>query len=207
MSTTLPNRTEPAWDIARLFPDQGHWAEEDYLFATRSTNRMVELADGRVEVLSMPTKSHQRIVLYLYNAMLAFAARGGRGELLVAPYPIRLRTGRLRQPDVVFMLAVHAHRMGESFADGADLVMEVVSDDNRTHDLVTKRVEYAEAGIPEYWIVDPRERKITVLTLRGNQYNVHACVGPGEQATSALLPGFTIDVTAVFNAAADRAAQ
>lgn len=80
--------------------------------------------------------------------------------------------------------------------------MEVVSDENRTHDLVTKRAEYAAAGIPEYWIVDQRERKIMVLNLRAGQYEVHAEAGPGEKVESLLLPGFAVEVAAVFEAGA-----
>ena len=62
-------------------------------------------------------------------------------------------------------------------------------------DLEVKRLEYAQARIPEYWIVDPRDAKITVLTLDGDSYAVHGEFAPGEQATSRLLPGFTVAVT------------
>jgi Uma2 family endonuclease len=47
--------------------------------------------------------------------------------------------------------------------------MEVVSED-RVRDFATKRKDYAEARIPEYWIVDPRDRRVTVLTLQGGEY-------------------------------------
>jgi len=84
---------------------------------------------------------------------------------------------------------------------GADLVMEVVSPDDPQRDLVTKREEFAEAGITEYWIVDPRNSHITVLDLEGTQYAVHGKFKPGQKAISRLLPGFSVDVTAVFAAA------
>jgi Uma2 family endonuclease len=83
--------------------------------------------------------------------------------------------------------------------------MEVVSDENRHHDLETKRAEYAKAGIPEYWIVDPKESKITVLVLdpdkkrRSWTFTVHGEFEPGSRATSRLLPGFEVDVAAVFS--------
>ena len=65
------------------------------------------------------------------------------------------------------MLAAHASRMGNEYWNGADLVMEVVSDKNRPHDIKKKRIEYAKAGIPEYWIIDPKKETITVLVLKG----------------------------------------
>jgi len=80
--------------------------------------------------------------------------------------------------------------------------MEVVSDDekDRKKDLHTKRREYAQAGIAEYWIVDPKTETITVLTLDGAAYRLHGEFSLGTTATSALLPTFTADVTAVFDA-------
>jgi Uma2 family endonuclease len=66
--------------------------------------------------------------------------------------------------------------------------------------LETKREEYAAAGIAEYWIVDPREHQILVLTLDGETYRVHGEFGRGATATSRLLPGFSVSVDAVVAA-------
>ena len=187
---------EPAWEVAYLFPPQGAWSEEEYL--SLPTNRLVEFASGAIEVLPMPTESHQRMVLALYRRLAAFVEPRSLGTVLVAPLPVRLWSGRFREPDVVFMLAEHAGRRKERFWEGADLVMEVVSPENRRHDLETKREEYARAGIPEYWIVDPQEGRITVLSLEGEEYRVHGEFSRGEEATSRLLVGFAVSVDEVF---------
>ena len=100
------------------------------------------------------------------------------------------------------MLRAHADRIGEQVWNGADLVMEVVSDDDRRRDLEVKRREYATAGIPEYWIVDPKLKTITVLVLEGSSYVAHGEFALGDRATSHLLPGFEADVTTAFAAAA-----
>jgi Uma2 family endonuclease len=194
---------EPAWDIARLFPYQGEWEESDYLEATESTNRLVELADGCVEVLPMPKHSHQGMVLYLTNLLLAFASRDNLGVVRIAALRMRLWTKTFREPDVLFMSAEHSDRAGEDFWDRADLVMEVVSPDPDSHrrDWITKRQEYARAGIPEYWIVDPQLKKIVVLKLQGGQYAVHSEAGETGAVTSALLPGFAADAAKVWAAA------
>src|SRR3954471_7697047 len=96
---------EPAWDVARLFPAQGQWSEQEYLGL--GGNRPVEFSDGNVEVLSMPTMSHQEIVLFLYETLKAFITPGRLGKVLVAALPVRLRSGKYREPDVLFMLAEH----------------------------------------------------------------------------------------------------
>jgi len=92
------------------------------------------------------------------------------------------------------------NRMSEEYLLGADLVMEVVSGgaEDRRRDLKKKRREYAQAGIPEYWIVDPREERITVLRLDGKKYAVHGEYAKGTKAASHLLPGFEADVAATF---------
>jgi Uma2 family endonuclease len=202
MSSTKHTAVQPrpAWDVARLFPNQGHWTEGDYLVLNRNTNHFVELVEGEVEVLEMPTRSHQRTVLYLRDRLRDFTEPRTLGEVVIAPYPVRLGRNRFREPDVVFMLDEHADRLGEDFAEGADLVMEVVSED-RTRDLVEKRREYARARIPEYWIVDRRDRRITVLRLGRGRYLVHGEYATGERATSALLKGFSVDVASVWAAA------
>jgi Uma2 family endonuclease len=102
------------------------------------------------------------------------------------------------------MLAKHSTRIGENYWDKADLVMEVVSDDpvSRERDLEEKRKAYAAAGIPEYWIVDPQERRITVLKRTGKTYAVHSQCPPGERAESALLKGFAVNASGVFRRSA-----
>jgi len=182
----------PAWEIAYLFPPQGLWSEEEYL--ALSGNRLVEFTDGFVEVLPMPTMIHQLIVAYFYNALSAFVRSNSLGTVLFAPFRIRIHTGRFREPDVMFMMAAHASRMGNEFWEGADLVVEVVSDDDRRRDLETKRFEYGQTGIPEYWIIDPKLNEVTVLKLSGDHYEVHGVFGPGQKASSVLIGGFEVDV-------------
>jgi Uma2 family endonuclease len=76
----------------------------------------------------------------------------------------------------------------------------VVSADKPERDLVEKRGDYAEAGIPEYWIVNPETETITVLRLEDTAYAEHGVFGRGAEAASALVPGFIVSVDAVFDA-------
>lgn len=197
MSASSSTIAEPTWDIAYLFPRQGQWSEDEYL--ALDTNRLVEFSHGILEVLSMPTQSHQLIVLYLYQLLSLFTKK--MGTVLVAPLRVQLWPGKIREPDVVFMLAEHDERRGDRYWRGADLVIEVVSPDDRRRDYEVKRREYARANIPEYWIVDQQEAAILVLTLENGRYLENGRFQTGEVATSKLLDGFTVEVTAVFEAA------
>jgi Uma2 family endonuclease len=113
---------------------------------------------------------------------------------------VQLRPGKYREPDLLLVLDQTDPRNQEALWFGADLVMEVVSPDNPERDTRVKRVDYAEGGIPEYWIVNPLSESITVLRLEGTQYVEHGVFRRGDQATSALLPEVAIPVDAVFDA-------
>jgi Uma2 family endonuclease len=197
----LPASTkgEFTWEVARFFPRQGDWTEEDYL--TLHTNQLVELSNGCLEFLPSPTHAHQTIAAYLYQQLDAFVNSHAPGIVIFAPLPMHLWPGVYREPDLLYMKAENTHRIGK-YWERADLLMEVVSSGNPDHDRDTKRKEYAQAGIPEYWIVDPLKRHILVLTLKGRAYRVHGEFGPGTQATSVLLPGFAVPVDQVLALAA-----
>jgi Uma2 family endonuclease len=190
---------EPAWEVATLFPNQGDWSVEDYL--ALDTGRLVEFSDGYIEILPMPTEEHQLILIFLFDALRAFVRPRRLGLPLLSPFRVRLDDRKFREPDLIFMFAKHAKRRRNRFWEGADLVMEVVSEDDRTRDFVTKRRDYALAGIPEYWIVDPQRREITVLQLEGDRYQTRGVFKPRQKATSGLLRGFAVSVSAVFKAA------
>jgi len=83
---------------------------------------------------------------------------------------------------------------------GADLAMEVVSDDKPQRDLLEKRGDYAEAGVPEYWVVNPDSATITVLRLEGKSYVDAGVYSRGHMAASVLAPEFSVAVASVFDA-------
>lgn len=194
---------QPAWDVALLYPPQGQWSEEQYLSLTDHSRRLVEYTDGKIEVLSMPTIEHHAIVKLLFLALNLFITERRLGEVHFAGVRVYLDPKKYREPDVVYCSTARHARSGTRYYDGADLVMEVVSDDpaSQQRDHEQKPSDYAEGGVPEYWIVDPQLRKITVLVLHGGHYVEHGVFIPGELATSKSLPGFAVSVTEVFTAA------
>src|ERR1700730_2898967 len=138
----VSKKGEPTWEVALLFPPQGEWSEAEYL--ALDTNHLVELADGFLELLPMPTIFHQLIVDYLYFELKSFLMGKGLGKCLFAPLPVRLGSKKYREPDVVFLKNERLKDLRKQ-PEGADLVMEVVSEgeENRLRDLDVKRREYA----------------------------------------------------------------
>jgi Uma2 family endonuclease len=198
LAPDLANWT-PEWQAAQVFPVRYPCTEEEYIALVAV--RHLEYADGFVEVLPMPSIVHQLILSFLFRQLHTFVAARTLGTVVTSGYRVRIRRGKFREPDVLFIKREHASAIGMNFCTKIDLAMEVVSEDNRRHDLVTKRDEYAQAGIPEYWIVDPEEETITVFVLkpRRKTYVEHGTFRKGERAESKVLPGFSVDVTETFS--------
>jgi Uma2 family endonuclease len=179
---------------------QGLWSDAQYLGLTTQTNRLIEFTDGVLEVLPRPTRTHQAISRLLFLLLLPLLqARGG--TIFYAPLRLQIRPGKYREPDLLLLLDQTDPRNQDAFWLGADLVIEIVSPDDPTRDTQVKRADYAEAGISEYWIVDPGEATLTVLHLIDGSYAEHGVFRRGQQVTSPLLPEFSAAVEAVLDAA------
>jgi Uma2 family endonuclease len=182
-----------------LLPLQGLWTEDQYLKLSGQTNRLIEYTNGVIEVLPMPTRKHQVILALLYELCVAFVRPRG-GKVLFSPLRVRITPHHFREPDLVVLIDADDPRNQEAIWFGADLVFEIVSPDHPSRDTVEKRRDYAEAAIPEYWIVDPIDETITVLVLDGDTYSEHGVFQRGTRAISRLLEGFQVDVAATFDA-------
>jgi Uma2 family endonuclease len=183
--------------ILSLTPIQGLWTEEQYLVMTDHSRRLLEFDDGYIEVLPMPIPEHQKILALLYERFVAFVRPRG-GITLFAPLRVRIRPGKFREPDLVVLQDANDPRQQQRYWLGVDLAVEVVSADDPERDTSVKRVDYAEAGIPEYWIVNPLDQTISVLVLAEANYVEHGRFVGGTQATSQLLEGFSLSVDEVF---------
>lgn len=178
---------------------QGLWSVEQYLKLSDQTNRLVEFSAGAIELQPMPTRRHQVILLLLYELFKSFLHPLG-GKVLVAPMRMQISPHTYREPDILLLRSAADPRNQEAFWLGADLVVEIVSPNDPARDTLVKRGDYAEAGIPEYWIVNPLDETITVLALEGAAYAEHGVFGRGAQAGSRLLVGFGVGVSEVFDA-------
>ena len=191
----------PAFEhtLLDLLPKQGTWSAEAYLWLTEHANRLIEFSDGVIEILPMPTDKHQAILRFLFRLFDVLMLRTG-GTVFFAALRLQVAPQKFREPDLLLLLAADDPRRQNRYWLGADLVVEVVSPDQPERDLVTKVADYAEAGIAEYWIVNPLDATITVLRLEGATYREHGVFRRGATATSALLPDLAVDVSAALDA-------
>jgi Uma2 family endonuclease len=186
------------YDVALLFPRQGTWSEPDY-WALPETNRIIELAEGTLVVPAMPTTEHQDIVGNIYVALRSYIRAHKAGCVSLAPLPVRLREGIIREPDVLVMLNERLDRITSQYWGPPDLVVEVLSPATQATDRGEKMQEYAQAGVTEYWIVEPETRSVAVHRLSGTTYVAAIRYTNAMQIESTVLPGFVLPVADVFD--------
>jgi len=186
-----------AIEVASLYPPQGEWKEEDY-FSLPDTNRYVELSDGRIIMPPHPTFSHQEALKRFFLRLQAFVEKNNLGIVQIAPLPVRLWPGKIREPDIFFIGKEHSDRIGERVCGVPDLVVEVISSSTERTDRVEKFLEYAKAGIREYWLIDPEKKTVEVYSLRGGDYILVGKYSGSQVATSEMLPGFKLRASELF---------
>ena len=159
-----------------------------------------ELVDGVLEKMPAPSLEHQRLIGVLYRLIDSYlAAAFPPVGIALLGVGVALSQFRVAVPDLVYVRAERGYILGGNLVEGVpDLVVEVLSQD-RARDLVMKRGWYAEAGIPEYWILDPVNDTITVLELAGGRYVERAVLGRSDIMTTAAIPGFALPLGQVFD--------
>ncbi len=155
--------------------------------------RFCELIDGVVYMPSPVDWWHQFITQFLCYLLMSFRHERGCGMILTGPAVLKLDSLRLVEPDVFVMPSDTKDRSnGDHPLGPAAFVVEVLSPSNRNHDLVSKAQLYREAGVPEVWYVDPRDRVVVVeRTQAGRTLKRRYETGVLE---CLAVPGFWIEV-------------
>ncbi len=142
-----------------------HWktqrqkmAYEDYI-AYADEMRIVEWDDGEVITYLPPSYGHQMLVSFLGELLRLFIHHFDVGLRIYAPFEVKLWPGGpSREPDIIFISRENQDGLQAQRFEGApDLLVEVVSPSSVTEDRVRKFTQYEQAGVREYWIIDPRD--------------------------------------------------
>jgi Uma2 family endonuclease len=169
---------------------------EDLLDTPEDRNRY-EIVDGRMVVTPAPIPLHEQLTIRLTLHVGPFVVSQHLGQVFTAPVDVRLSPHDIVEPDFLFIRQHRLGIVGPTLIDGApDLVVEILSPSTRERDLNQKAALYAAAGVPEYWIVDPEARTVTVLVLRHGHCEPVPIVD--GHIASVVLPGLTIDPAAIF---------
>jgi Uma2 family endonuclease len=189
-----PVQAEAEW------PAQGEWTYEDYARLPDDGWRY-EVIKGVLHMTPAPRTKHQKVVGKLYSALARFVEEHSLGDLYFAPIDVILshRLATPVQPDLVFITKERLDIIKDKFIEGVpDLIVEVLSSSNWLDDRREKYEVYAEAGVREYWIVDPNLRAIEVFVLRKGEYALVGKFGSGERVQSEVIDGFAVAVDEVL---------
>jgi Uma2 family endonuclease len=200
MAEPARSQAFPAALDGHTWPAQGAWTYEDYVRLPDDENRY-EVIRGILHVTPVPVLLHQYVQSELLFVLSQFV---DDGMVLGAPMDVRLprRLGDPVQPDLLFLRTGNQPRweVDPSFDGVPDLVVEILSPSTTRLDRKIKHSAYREAGVPEYWIVDPRARTIEVFGLSedGARYVELCRGGEGDMVRSKVLPGLEVPVGEIF---------
>lgn len=158
----------------------------------REAGRRGEWVDGEVIRFLATSERHERLLTFLITMLNIVLRRRRLGVIYGSGYELQTRDRSAREPDLMVVFNEHLDRVTpRRLVGAADLVVEVISPDSVTRDRRDKLAEYAAAGIPEYWVVDPREGReaFELFALGVDGYYVPVQPDGDGRTRSSVLPG------------------
>lgn len=164
----------------------------------------VELLRGFIREMSpAPSRRHQTILQNI-NKKLLNGIEKKTCNVYVAPFDVRLpipsakKNTTVVQPDIC--VVCDESKLDDYGCNGApDLIVEILSPSNSKHDIDTKFGLYEEAGVQEYWLVEPEEKMVLVYTLQHGKYIGLRPYAVDQIVDSPLFPALKIAVNEVFD--------
>ena len=184
--------------IQSLFdtPVKARMSADDYIASPQSAHKS-DLIEGVFVMASPLSLRHADLQMYMLTTLSNFVSTHKLGKVLGENAAYRLNDDNVHQPDVSFLSDARLHLVREVYIQGApDLAVEVISPSSRQYDSFEKRINYARAGVQEYWLVDPIERGVAIYTLEQDQFV--RVPQADDLRRSSVLPGYWLRLEWVF---------
>lgn len=177
-------------------PARARMSADDYIASPQSAHKS-DLIEGVFVMASPASLEHAAVQQFMITTLSNFVNKHRLGIVLGENAAYRLNDDNVYQPDVSFLSNARLHLAGEVYVDGApDLAVEITSPSSRRYDAFEKRINYARAGVQEYWLVDPIERSVAIYRLEQEQF---VRVKPtDDRLRSHVLPGYWLQLDWVF---------
>ena len=184
--------------------------KEHYTFAdilAWEGNERVEIINGEIFLMASPFRVHQEISGELFR-QLANLLEGKKCRVYAAPFAVRLfekdgdnpeDVDTMVEPDIT--VVCDKDKLDKHGCKGApDMVIEILSPSTRRHDRLVKLGLYQQAGVREYWIVDPENKSVQVFLQDGSSFlKIHEDYGREDIAKVNVLDGCFIELSKVFS--------
>ncbi|MEP7294417.1 MAG: Uma2 family endonuclease [Chloroflexota bacterium] len=179
-------------------PTQGNWTYNDWENLPDDGNRY-EIIEGVIYVTTAPSNFHQWIISRLITYVGVPADQHGLAFWSTAPHGVLMPGSDPVQPDFMIILKEHASIIRDRRIHGVpDLIVEVISPGSAAYDEGVKLEAYANAGVPEYAVINPATRKLRLYTLE-----IPGEFGEGDTLSFGCLPDISLNVSDLFANAPD----
>ena len=171
----------------------------DYMAMTppANTGPRYQLINGELFEMSGASNPHQVFLMWLCSGLLLQVDTLAIGEIRIAPYDVHIDPFNTYQPDLLFVSTARRHLIEHLGITGApDVVVEILSDSTRRHDLNRKLPVYLDAGVNEVWIVDLDAATLAIHT--SDAMTPVAIFTAGDTLTSDAMPGVAVDLGPIF---------
>ena len=172
------------------------WTYEEYY--RLDDDQRYEIIDGNLLLAPAPDTWHQDWTRDLFRIIDRHVTAHRLGKGFFAPVDVVFDAENTVQPDIVFITTANAGIIQRRAIFGTpDLLVELVSPASVRRDRYDKRELYARFGVKEYWIGDPANKTLEVLTLKEGRYELHCCVEEKGKLTSLVLAGLEFDLSEI----------
>jgi Uma2 family endonuclease len=187
---------EPDASVTYTYADYMQWKFKERL----------ELIKGKIMKLAAPATLHQKVCGNLYVELRSHL-KGNPCFVFIAPFDVRLPVKNRKRDDQITTVVqpdlgvvCNASKIDARGCCGApDLVVEVLSPGNSTHEVRTKYEVYEEAGVKEYWLIHPTEETVTVFLLNGQmKFDGARLYATGDTVKSTAVTGFAVKASEIF---------
>jgi Uma2 family endonuclease len=158
-----------------------------------------EVIDGELYVTPPPVREHQHASSELHYRIRHYLEEHPIGVVYAAPFGVVLDELNGLQPDLVYISNERRAILTAQGVSGVpDLVVEILSPSTRVRDRGIKLRRYQAAGVPHYWILDPRARTLEVRELGDDGYGEPGVYRVGDVFHPALFPGLALEVARLW---------
>lgn len=188
---------------------------EEFLKITEGNEERYEYIDGQVYLLSSPGMKHQIILANMMKSLQTWF-EGKKCRVFSAPFDVTLKRifsspfditiknvelegKNVVQPDLLISCDYKEQRDERDRYTGIPaLVIEILSPSTRSHDLVLKLNVYMQGGVSEYWVVDPRDRKVTLYYFEEKELSEMLTYAHPDKVKSIYFKGLELPVSDIF---------
>ena len=183
-------------ESARRVPPPGQVSFEEYIEWLDEDTR-AEWVNGEIVLMPSPAAiEHQNVLGFLDGILRIYVEERKLGQVVFAPYVMKLAAiSSGREPDLLFVQRDRLSLLTRHYLDGpADLAVEIVSPESKRRDRKEKFAEYARAGVPEYWLIDPDHRTAEFYHLNEQGKYFRAALDVDGRYHSRVVTGFWLKV-------------